>query len=282
MTTWNDRLLPHPLLAPWTDDYGDATFVANVPHAVLNNGKQINLTIKYHCTSPYLRELVAQKQAQYVSLIACSKTFNRRSYSTYQEEDVQVLEAPEYAAELRLTPYIVSVGSIEEFYSAEFAQEIRDVKTEFVMPPGSILAIGLSTDITLEEGGSPYSVVDLVADPRVEKGSFQMDLEDNRIKIHLTPNDKDQIDVLRLHGAGSQEMATLFPALYLHAITEALRNLQDYDDTHWAHTIRRALQRNDIYEDDESLKLNALKYAQCLMENPLGTLLKAYDSGEEE
>ena len=282
MITWNDRLLPHPLLAPWTDDYGDATFVANVPHAVLNNGKQINLTIKYHCTSQFLKELVAQKQAQYVGLIACAKTFNRRSYPTYQEEDLRVLDAPDYAAELRLTPYITSVGPIEKFASTEFVQEIRNVKHEFAIPSGSILAVGLSTDIILEEGGSPYSVVDLVPDHRVDKGSFSVDLEDNRIKIHLAPEDKQRIDVLRVHGVGSREMATLFPALYLHAVAEALRNLHDYDDTHWAHTMRRALQRNDIDEDDESLKFKALDYAQLLMEKPMGTLLKAYDSGEEE
>ena len=69
MTTWNDRLLPHPLLAPWNDDYTDATFTAQVPHAVLNNGKQINLTIKYHLTSQALRALVEEGKARYVGLV---------------------------------------------------------------------------------------------------------------------------------------------------------------------------------------------------------------------
>ena len=26
MATWNDRTLPYPLLAPWTDDYVNAEF----------------------------------------------------------------------------------------------------------------------------------------------------------------------------------------------------------------------------------------------------------------
>ena len=85
MTTWNDRLLPHPLLAPWNDDYTDAAFTAQVPHAVLNNGQQINLTVKYHLTSPALRGLLAEGKARYVGLIACAKTFNRNSYATDQE-----------------------------------------------------------------------------------------------------------------------------------------------------------------------------------------------------
>ena len=61
MTIWNDRLLPYPLLAPWTDDYGEAVFLASVPHAVINNGVSINVTIKYHLTSPTLQELVANR-----------------------------------------------------------------------------------------------------------------------------------------------------------------------------------------------------------------------------
>ena len=87
MTTWNDRLLPHPLLAPWTDDYSEASFTAQVPHAVINNGKQINLTIKYHLTSQSLQELISEGKAQFVSLIACAKTFSRNSYPCAHEDD---------------------------------------------------------------------------------------------------------------------------------------------------------------------------------------------------
>ena len=41
MTTWNNRLLPWPLLVPGTDDYRDARFSASTPGAVLHNGKDI-------------------------------------------------------------------------------------------------------------------------------------------------------------------------------------------------------------------------------------------------
>ena len=63
MTTWNNRHLPYPLLAPWTDDYRDGIFSGNVPHVMLNNGKEISLTIKYHLTSQYLKDLIADGTA---------------------------------------------------------------------------------------------------------------------------------------------------------------------------------------------------------------------------
>ena len=282
MTTWNDRLLPHPLLAPWNDDYTDAIFSAQVPHAVLNNGKQINLTVKYHLTSDALRTLVANGEAQYVGLIACAKTFARNSYSTDQEDEIYVLDASDYAEELKLTPYVVAAKRIEGFITPEHTEEIRKFKPDgFDIPEGSILAVGNATDVTLEESGSPYSVIDLVADRNIDAGTFEVDLDDNRLKVHMAPQDKSRTEALRMHGQSSREMAILFPSIYLHAITEALRNLPKYPDRRWAQTMWKSLERNGIEADEQDLEIKALSYAQTLMENPVGTLMTALDREEE-
>ena len=280
---WIDRLLPHPLLAPWTDDYGDAEFVVNVPHAVLNNGKQINLTVKYHLTSEHLRGVIAEGSAHYVGLLACPTTFSRDAVTATIEDDLYVLDAGGYANEIMLTPHVIATKRIEGFNSDEFAEEFKTVKPGgFSIPPGSILAVGDSMTITLKEGGSPHSVIDLVPDDKVERGSFTVSLDDNRIKIRVETEDKKKIEAFRQRGQGSQEMAVLFPAIYLHAVTEALRNLDGYPDTHWASTMRKALERHGIEDDLEELGDRALMHAQKLMEMPMGTLLKAFGSGEEE
>ena len=282
MTTWNDRLLPHPLLAPWTDDYPQATFTAQVPHAVINNGKQINLTIKYHLTSQLLRELVSEGKAYFVSIVACAKTFSRHSYPCAEEDDLCILDARDYSEELRLTPYVVANQPIERLSSAEFAEEITFIKPGgFNIPVGSILAVGNSTEIELEEGGSPFAVIDLVADASIDSGTFKVDLDDNRIKVYMAAEDKDRIEALRQHGENSWEMAVLFPSIYLHAISEALRNLADYPDHRWARTMRGALERHNIVVDDEELKANALTHAQTLMERPVGILMRALSLEEE-
>lgn len=282
MTTWNDRLLPHPLLAPWNDDYKDATFAAQVPHAVLNNGEQINLTVKYHLTSQALRGLVEEGKARYVGLVACAKTFSRNSYVTDQEDELYILDATDYADELKLTPYVVAAQPIEGFIAPEHNAEIRQFKPDgFDIPAGSILAVGNSTDVTLEEGGSPYSVIDLIADANVDVGTFKVELDDNRLKVHMAPPDKSRTEALRMHGQNSKEMAILFPSIYLHAITEALRNLPEHSHRRWAQTIRKALERNGIGVDEYELQINALTYAQTLMEKPVGTLMTALDREEE-
>ena len=284
MTMWNDRHMPYPLLAPWTDDYGDAAFVGHVPHAMLNNGKEISLTIKYHLTSQSLRELISNGSARYISVIACPSTFSRMSTSLIgQEDDLHVLVSSNYSKELIFTPYVVSTDRIEGFTSNEHAEEIRYIKPQgFNIPPSSRLAIGASTSITLEAGGSPYSVIDLVNDSNADGGSFKVDLNDNRIKIYVAPEDKDRIEALRQQVASSMENAALFPSIYLHAVVEALRNLSEYSDRQWTRTMRDALDRHDIGVDDEELKDNALVYAQTLMEKPVGRLLTAFTNRDVE
>ena len=284
MTIWNDRLLPYPLLAPWTDDYGEAVFLVRVPHAVINNGANINVTIKYHLTSQTLLELVANGQAQYAAVIVCEKTFHRNTYVTSQEDDLQILNAGDYNSEVKLTPYIVSTQPIENFISGEHTEEIRDIKPEgFDIPAGSILAVGNSANIRLDEGGSPYSVIDLVADHNIEDGAFNIDLDDNRIKIHLSVADKNRLETLRQQEERKNDMqAIFFPAVYLHAVTEALRNLENHQGMHWEQTMRRALEKHNITVDNEELVDKAYIYAQVLMEKPVGSLLTVLASKEEE
>lgn len=285
MTTWNSRELPYPLLAPWTDDYGDKEFGAVVPQAVLNNGKEISLTIKYRLTSQYLLDLVSAGKVQYLALVSCSKTSMRFAYPSTQDEDVHVLDdAGDYSESIVLRPYITALESIEGFASDEHAAEFGYFKPGgFDIPPGSILAVGDPSRVTLEEGPSPNSVVDLVSNPKVEDGEFKVDLTQPRIKVYVSRNDKNRIEAIRDRDKEMTgvEMVTLFPSIYLHVVTEALRNMSEYPEARWVDTMRQSLAKNNIEVDDEELKNNALSHAQTLMERPVGMLLKAFDREEE-
>ena len=284
MPAWNDRQLPHPLLAPWTDDYGERTFGAIVPHAVEGNGRNISLTIKYQLNSDALHKLISKKDAQYAAVVTCSRTSLRTTLTASQDDDVQVLEAGDYADELILAPYVLTMRELHGFTTDEFADEFRRFKPEgFYLPSGAILAVGEQTRILLDESGSPESVIDLVKDPSRPNGIVAVDLDEPRIKIHLSPEDKKRIEAFRERGPTSVESATLFPAVYLHAVTEALRSLSFYsNETSWVRSIRLALEKENITADDETLKNNALDYGQILMRRPVERLLMAFAREEEE
>ena len=282
MTFWNERLLPYPLLAPWTEDYEDADFGLDVPSAVLNNGRRINIKLVFRLSSDSLRELVATGGAKYAVDVSCRRTFVRSTYETSVKQEL-VLEAGDYSEEVRLTPYVVSTGPLEKFRSPEHASEWRNYRPEgFSVPTAGILAVGNTTSVMLENA-AVTSIVDLVANPNIADGTFDVQLDDERIQIHVPVADKERIEAVRKRRNSGGEFAALFPGLYLHAVAEALRNLSEHENTRWAFTIQNALDNRSYGGvDTELLRNDALKYAQELMEQPIGTFLTAALSPDNE
>ena len=284
MPAWNSRQMPHPLLAPWSDDYDkDVNFAASVPTAVLTGNGSINLHVQYDLCSPTLVDLIERGQAQYVALLACAHTFARESYSTEYPEQHLVLNATDYADTLLFTPHVCATASIERFTSPEHSPEYAAVRPEgFDIPPATILAIGDTTVITLESNGNPYSVIDLVSDQNTAVGRFDLALDEDRIRIHLSPADQVAMDAYRNRGAYSTELVSLVSGVYLHAVTEAIRALPEQSTKKWHKTIRWALDKHGIRDEDERLKQEAWRHAQTIMGNPLGNLLAVFTKRDDE
>ena len=282
MTTWHQRLLPYPLLAPWTEDYDNSSFGVDVPEAVLNNGRQIRVDLVFRLDSDTLHGLIESEEARYAVEVSCPRTFARSTYVTSERETL-LLDAGDYEEEILITPYVVSTGALEEFRSAEHASEWRDHRPEgFSVPTAGILAVGNNMRIILEDSGVS-SVIDLVANPNVPDGSFDVELDDERIKIYVPLAEKEKVEAVRKRRGSSVEFAALFPGLYLHAVAEGLRNLPEHENARWGFTMRSALDRSGHGGvDAELLRNHALRYAQDLMERPVGEFLTAAMTSEEE
>ena len=199
------------------------------------------------------------------------------------DQDALLLDASDYEEEILLTPYVVSNGAMEGFTSPEHASEWRDHRPEgFSVPTAGILAVGNNTCIILGDS-SVSSVIDLIANPNVSEGTFGVQLDDERIKIHVPVAEKEKIEAVRTRRGSSVEFAALFPGLYLHAVAEALRNLSEHGNTRWAFRIMNALDKSGHGSvDTELLRNDALRYAQDLMEQPVGVFLIAAMSSDEE
>ena len=281
MTTWHHRMLPYPLLAPWTDDYEGSSFGVDVPQAVLNNGLRVILGLEFRLYSDALRRLIANDEAVYAVEVSCPRTFVRETYRAFEQDEL-ALEAGDYVDEILLSPYVISTRPLESFCSREHVSEWRDHRPEgFSIPVAGILAVGNSTRVILEDSGVS-SVIDLVANSNVPEGIFNVQLDDERIKIHVPVAEKEKIEAVRIRRGSSVEFAALFPGLYLHAVAEALRNLSEYENTRWAFTFRNALDSIGYGEvEAELLQADALEYAQELMEQPVGAFLTAAMNSDE-
>ena len=257
-------------------------FASTWPEAVLSNGRQVKVSLAFHLDSDTLRSLIKSGKARYAVEVSCPRTFVRSTHDALGQDEL-VLEASEYDGEIQLTPYVVSTGAIARFAAPEHASEWRDHRPEgFTIPTAGILAVGNTTRIILEES-AVSSVIDLLANSNVPQGTFRVQLDDERIKIHVPVEEKEKIEAVRNNRGSSVEFAALFPGLYLHAVAEGLRNLPEHSNSRWAFTMRNALDNSGHGGiDGELLKQEALRYAQELMQQPIGTFLSAAMRSDEE
>lgn len=289
--SWN-RLIPYPILAPWTDDYGDARFSGSLHRTIYNEKRsEIALTIKYHLTSTGLQSLIDDEQAVFVGQFECPRTFKRLTTTpSRSDEDVHVLDAGDFSNEILFTPYVVATANLKKFRLPEHAPEIRQfLPCGFDITEGSMLAVGNSTNIEAEdrEMPAPHSVIDLV-ELKTDQEFMYVDLTDNRIKIFVPRQEKERIEALRRHPIDSVGNSTLFPAVYLHAVSMGISELlaNTGDSKQWTASFEKALRDTagpDAMNDQDHLRQNALVYAQQILKNPIRNFLTAAldQSGEE-
>ena len=271
---WHQRLLPYPLLSSTTDDYPLSGFTCQVQDSVLSNGETINLVLEYQLNCESLQSLIECCQADYALQTACVRTYSRELHIASQKNPQFIrLQAGDYAHEIIATPYVVAIEPIFNFISAEHANEIRELKPDgFDLPRGSILAVADSMRIGISTT-SLHSAIDLVANTNVPRGHYDLNLTTNRIKLYVNPTDKLLLERIRNQRPNRLGQTTLTTTLYLNAITQALHEMHEHPNSGWAQAIRIALERHNIDTDTEAIRRNAPRYAQIILEAPLGRLL---------
>lgn len=274
-------MMPYPVLDPWNEDYGNAEFeLETIGDPVMNAEYQITIPMQIRNSAETLRELVRDKKAAYFVMVSCEETFMSETVLV-SDNDFVILDGREYAEEALLRPYLVSVESIKGFISDEHASEWRQHRPEgFDVPRRGIMAVGEAIQVSFG-GDSLESVIDLVPNADVDSG-FEVDLGDQRIKIILSTNDKNRVEFIRMNRASNPAFRAMFAGLYLHAIVEALKNLEEYSDSRWARVMRRSLDNAGFGDkSDEEIADAALWHAQRLMKDPLGDFLDAMASGDD-
>ena len=285
--TWNNRVLTYPLLAPWTDDYTGGEFKLVTQHAIMRGGTSVELSVQFHLASDYLLEMVELGEARFALEVSCTKTFARKT-EFLDSSDTICLPASDYAEEIILSPYLVSMSSRDSFISVEHTGEWRDYSPQgFLVPEYGILAAGNAVKVTIENIGV-NSVIDLVGNANVETGTFLIELDDEHIKIHVSVADKEKLEAIRNRRiSGDAGYTGLFSSVYLSAVAEGLRCFDEYPSYRWSFAMRKALEQ--VCEgnvDYESVAVAPLKYAQMILRQPLGVFLDAAlnvaEEGEEE
>ena len=286
--SFRNRNLGYPLLTPESRDYISGGFDIEPPEAI-RGAEGVNIEITYRLESPYLNHLVEQGNAAFQTLVVGSGSFLREATPKIGKTVQQhTLDLNRWTGTIELMPYLTATNLITGFASEEHDPEFAMVEPNgFTVEPPMILAIGNIYEIDIEEAVSAMSVVDIQPNPLVQPGEIRLDFAQPHIMVYVSPVDHQRI-WNTVEDQRDSRQQSIWPALYLHVITEGIRKLPDYQDYSWVTAFERALRKSGYNpEDTDTLQSEALQYAQRIIFDekkryPLGLMLDAFAAEDND
>lgn len=265
------NLMPHPVLRPGGLDYKQSHFKMSLGRGPVRLGENLQLSLSYDLKSRTLENMIRDGHAQFCAVSECKNTHDRSVHRTNETGGSWIIPMSAIAKKMTVTPYVVSVGESRLACSEEHHEEFREMIPDgFELPAGSILAVGNPHEITLYQIPTIQAAITMSQKPSVKDGCFDIDLEDEYIRIIINPKTHHEVMMVR-----ERDRRVLFPSLYLSAVTQAIRGLEDADDRKWGEALKKALRQKGIEPDkSEDLRHNSLIYAQEILEMPLMKLFR--------
>ena len=266
-------LFLHPVLRPGGFDYSEkCTFSMSICESKRTAEGRVQISATLDLESRTLNRLIEERKAKFLVMIQCKRTYYRRTADFDSPAAALDIPTGDLAGALRLTPYVVSTEDLDGLDSDEHADEIRDMQGRERIPRGSVLAVGASHEVEMEEIGAIQSAIKIQSNEQVDEGRYAINIVEDFVVIELGP--KTYADVARLR---ERLRELLYPSIYQAAIEHAIRKMDDEPDRKWAKALKKTLVEHKIGE--EKIAENPNYCAQVILDNPLGQMVRRCNGG---
>lgn len=270
---------PHPVLAPWSEDIGNASFDTRIVFELNESENQVTIRCDVTLDHPDIRSLIETGSATFGCFIKCQETGLRRLQPLGFPSGSQQFASGALLGRVQLRPMVWSTRQIADYEPAgahaEFAGGMN-------VDAGQILALDDEQLIEVTRPPLPplESIFKIESSDEVPAGEFELDTTDDHITV-LMPKATYQL-VQDLRNTDESTRAALMNALYVPIIMEVLDQLRDGDDQfeqyRWLHPFRA---RCELAEVDLT-KPSLLNDAQKLLQQPFASLSQLIDYGDDE
>ena len=263
------RAFPYPVLRPQNDDYIDGDFQVSVVFDVSEDLTAIKAKILCALSVDELENMIQKRKASYVIIISCRDTFLRHVERQFTSEFEIEFPPGHLKGEVMIYPFVASVDNIEGFTSDLINPEWAE-SGPFSFEPGAVLATEQPQQIYIDrELFKPItSVFVLVKNDNIQNYEWHVVLDDDKVKISVSPEVKEIIDRVR---NTTKNRAVLLNSIYFGAVMHCIRHLKssdEFDGYRWAMVIRHQAVEANINIDTEDEYL----VAQKLLQLPLNML----------
>lgn len=272
---------PHPVLAPWSDDIGNATFDTKIAFELDKTENQVSVHCSVTLDQPDIVALIESGLATFGCFIKCEQTGVRRLQRLGFPSGNQQFASGALIGRVQLRPMVWSVKPIADYAPVgahiEFAGGM-DIDT------GQILALDDEQVIEVTRPPLPplESIFEIQSSDTIPDGEFNVDPEADRITVRMSPATYHLVQELRT--ADDSTRAVLMNALYVPIIMEVLDLLRGddgderFEQYRWLHPFKARCELADVDLIDPSL----LSDAQRLLLQPFASLNQLIEYGDDE
>lgn len=265
-----NKTFPYPVLRPYSDDYIDVEFDANVDFT--SKDGVVTADISYRVSSSELIEQIKIGNAKFVSIVSCRETYFRDVLTSDAKQIVKNFDVGNLRGEVKVDSYIIAVKKIPSFSSPDINPEFG--RNSFAFTPGDVLAQDETAVYYIDRDlfKPVTSVFDLVKNPEYSEGEWRISLDDDHIQIVVSTAMKESIDNARNN---TNMKVILLNSIYFTAAVHAIQRLKefgsDYEEKKWGRVFYRQIHNNGL----DLVSTDAYILAQKLMKYPL-KVLNAY------
>ena len=266
-------LFLHPVLRPGGFDYAEGcSFEMTVEDSKRSAEGMVCISATLNLASDTLNKLIEERRGKFLVMTQCARTYYRRAVS-FDGPDISLeIPAGNLAGTLRLTPYVVASNDLDWLDSSEHADEINDAGSRNQIPKGSVLAVGASYEVEMDEIGTIRSAIKIQRNGLVDEGKYTINTVEDFVVIELGPRTYANVAQMR-----ERLRELLYPSIYQAAIEYAIRKMDDESARKWAKALRKTLDDNKI--TDKEIAENPNYCAQIILDNPLGQMIRRCDRG---
>jgi len=280
------KLFPYPVLSPFSDDYINSGFIAEI--IPVRDMKDIVIKMNVLLDNKELEQMIKEDKAEYVFHIECSQTSYREILKSCSEENIKRIPERKLNGRVTICTFIVAKENLYNYSNSCFNNDYENMS--FNIEKGSILAIAnqLNIDITketeeLEKIPSIFSVVRRNVDDDL---GMQIEMNSDKIKLLLC---NQEFYYYRNIASIDAYQPLLHAALVLPALIYVFETLkycgaeeyEQYEQYRWFKAIEKQLKKYNIEFNREFLENNySYEIAQKLLGLPIGRGLSAINNIE--
>lgn len=268
---------PHPVLAPWSNDVTDSTFLAELNLREDGAAQQVDIHCQVTLDQPTVVSLIERGDAAFGCFITCVSTGFRRMQRFGFPSGSHQFAPGALLGRVQLRPMVWALRPIPAYRPAgahaEFGGPI-DIE------PGQILALDdeLRVDVLRPPLPSIESIFEIFASQEVANGEFDIDLSGDRINIYMSEATFSLVQGLRQTTENTR--AVVMNSLFVPVVMEVLHQIatgeEQFAQCRWFEPFQKRSELLDVDLKAPTL----LSDAQLLLGLPfqgLGRLI-----GEEE